>query len=846
VTDVKVNLDGDAAGAVRASKQARNALDAFNKAAWDASKATEGAAKSTRKLGNDMEETAHKGKGLIQWTRDFSRDFFFLTNIFNQFGQAAVSAFKAVEESARGMVAEQFFRNAGRSLEDFRTATRGLISDAELMKKVNLADSMGISGETFKDLSKVAAAASSKTGQSFDHMFNSIIVGTARSSRLLLDNLGIIISVKEANQNYAKSLKEADETGQYANMTVEQLAESLSNEAKQLAFVEEVSRKSKDMTAEHSEIAFDAAAKFDQFSAAIENLKDAFIRLATSGMGKWLDSLTDGIVALTRLLTLSKNVTAAEAIRGAWACMKKGATNPDGSVNLSGFNPINMVDNALSGMQAAGESKNDAIVKWLMESDKKLRAAEIHWRDLLAMTQSQTDNFADLYTDGPGSELYDIVRNFKAVNMKAVDSPYFLTDSGSGARPGTEDPSGGGGGGTAEKEQPWVYAYQKEMDEREKLNASFREYHKKWRKQEEEFERLRDKQASITAEALDKQRKEYIEAHSEVEKARERQRQVWREVDQSEAAKFSTVAGVVKAGVTGNASGALGGAGSLIGAAAGGPFGAALGGAVGTLVGEFLAMMQPVIGLFKSISEGFKLLLAGFEPFLGFLDALGPSIMFLLYAIGHFVGSVLRPWEPVVDLIGAALASFISIIAFLVTAAAPFAEMLVAMTSFLQPVMSILDVILSRFGVRMLSFGMMMEGLAGRVQDFTWMLMKAAVNLNNGIIEIVRGIGGMLNDATGSDFGLSNFGDYTTKYELVKLMYSIYGKEDESTEDNTDATDDNTKAVRDLTQELRNLPAGYKVAGTMYRSQDGAQRIPTNRPGSMFGTNPRDYLRTRY
>jgi hypothetical protein len=44
------------------------------------------------------------------------------------------------------------------------------------------------------------------TGQSITEAFNDITMGVARQSRLILDNLGIIIRVEEANELYAKSL----------------------------------------------------------------------------------------------------------------------------------------------------------------------------------------------------------------------------------------------------------------------------------------------------------------------------------------------------------------------------------------------------------------------------------------------------------------------------------------------------------------------------------------------------------------------------------------------------------------------------------------------------------------
>jgi hypothetical protein len=53
---------------------------------------------------------------------------------------------------------------------------------------------------------KIASATSKMTGQSITEAFNDITMGVARQSRMILDNLGIIVNVDDANRKYAKSL----------------------------------------------------------------------------------------------------------------------------------------------------------------------------------------------------------------------------------------------------------------------------------------------------------------------------------------------------------------------------------------------------------------------------------------------------------------------------------------------------------------------------------------------------------------------------------------------------------------------------------------------------------------
>lgn len=118
----------------------------------------------------------------------------------------AAKAFDLSREAAKAADAIAIFRHAGGDLDGFRESVRGTVSDFELVKKANLARIMGIPAEAMGTLAQAAMAASSATGESVDFMLDSIVRGVARGSPLILDNLGIIISIGEANEEYAKKL----------------------------------------------------------------------------------------------------------------------------------------------------------------------------------------------------------------------------------------------------------------------------------------------------------------------------------------------------------------------------------------------------------------------------------------------------------------------------------------------------------------------------------------------------------------------------------------------------------------------------------------------------------------
>ncbi len=167
--------------------------------------------------------------------------------------------------TAVGVGAWKIATDAGKfeSVSDaFKGMTKGMISDQDaFVKKVQEASKNTISsfdviqGGTkalallgkgaFKDfendfsrmaeLSKKAARA---TGQDVDFMFQSLIVGTARESKLILDNLGITMDLTAAKDAYAASIgKSAEELtieeGKFAVLqaTLDQLDKTYENVA---------------------------------------------------------------------------------------------------------------------------------------------------------------------------------------------------------------------------------------------------------------------------------------------------------------------------------------------------------------------------------------------------------------------------------------------------------------------------------------------------------------------------------------------------------------------------------------------------------------------------------------
>ena len=94
------------------------------------------------------------------------------------------------------------------SLRLLKDATAGLVSEYELMVQTNTALTLGSAAnvEQFAELAKTAQQLGRALGVDAAFALNSLNIGIARQSKLILDNLGIMVSVEEANTKYAASI----------------------------------------------------------------------------------------------------------------------------------------------------------------------------------------------------------------------------------------------------------------------------------------------------------------------------------------------------------------------------------------------------------------------------------------------------------------------------------------------------------------------------------------------------------------------------------------------------------------------------------------------------------------
>jgi hypothetical protein len=168
--------------------------------------------------------------------------------------------------------------NSANLLEGLRRATRGTVSDLQLMQKAVQASNFKIPLENLASLFKFAQARARETGESVEYLTNSIVLGIGRKSPLILDNLGI--SAVELRNRLKGVGVEASSVGDIAKIIGEIAEEELAKMGNQA-----------DTTAD----------QIEQITAAFENMQVE--------AGKAINDVINGLVKMAEKQGLIESKT---------------------------------------------------------------------------------------------------------------------------------------------------------------------------------------------------------------------------------------------------------------------------------------------------------------------------------------------------------------------------------------------------------------------------------------------------------------------------------------------------------------------------------------------------------
>lgn len=194
---------------------------------------------STRQVTSAMNsQTAaiNQQKAATQQTERATNDMSFL-KLFGKFQAIkwiAKETFGQILETAENMdldrVLGRQLTNYQKIFEETKQKTGGIVADNDIRKSMALMSSFGIDMAKYADSMELVQKMAVRTGQSAEYLTQSFARGISRLSPLILDNLGIQVSLKDANEEYAKSvgkstdeLTKAERTTALMNQVLEKL-----------------------------------------------------------------------------------------------------------------------------------------------------------------------------------------------------------------------------------------------------------------------------------------------------------------------------------------------------------------------------------------------------------------------------------------------------------------------------------------------------------------------------------------------------------------------------------------------------------------------------------------------
>lgn len=152
--------------------------------------------------------------------------------------------------------------DAAASLRRLQEATQGLLSDTEILTQANEALTIGLDPKTFEQVTEAATKLSLSMGKDVTQGVNSVVVALGRQSREMLDNLGVQLSITEAQEEYAKRL----------GTTADALSEADKASAFSVIASERLIAKSKEI----ADVTADAGLEYQKLTVSYNNLLDRF------------------------------------------------------------------------------------------------------------------------------------------------------------------------------------------------------------------------------------------------------------------------------------------------------------------------------------------------------------------------------------------------------------------------------------------------------------------------------------------------------------------------------------------------------------------------------------------
>ena len=238
--------------------------------------------------------------------------------------------FEGVERGFRNLAKSTGFSE--QAFRKFKSATDGTINSIDLMTQANNAMLLGImdSEDQMAEMFDIAQRLAQSLGKDTTFGIESLVTGLGRQSKLMLDNLGIMIDVEKANEDYAESLNKS--------------ASSLTDQERKQAFVNATMSSARDLVGQLGEEQLTAKDKFDKLSASVDDLKIVLGDVMLTAIEPFVDDLNEKMEELGDIgwgnvgLALKENIGTVLAFAGKSAAI---------SAQIAGINIMSGLDEGI-------------------------------------------------------------------------------------------------------------------------------------------------------------------------------------------------------------------------------------------------------------------------------------------------------------------------------------------------------------------------------------------------------------------------------------------------------------------------------------------------------------------
>ena len=258
---------------------------------------------ATKKVETATQSAGAKFAAMAGTVMKLTAAFAALAAVQRGWGLMAEAAKYEQQVRALNNLAASYNSNGNKIIADLKRISDGTINTITLVEKAGTAMMLGIAPEKISKLMEIARATARMTGQEVSTAFDNIAMAVGRQSKMILDNLGIIVSVESANRTYAVQLKKT--------------ADNLSDTEKKAAFLNATIAAGEDLIARMGQQSDTTKDKMDRLKASVDNarlmISQGLIRvvLGATGAFQWLAAGVMTVIAIIpKLLEYMARATA--------------------------------------------------------------------------------------------------------------------------------------------------------------------------------------------------------------------------------------------------------------------------------------------------------------------------------------------------------------------------------------------------------------------------------------------------------------------------------------------------------------------------------------------------------